>query len=435
MSCIAYHHTYLLTFYTSNQVLYPHYSSLEPRGRLTTGTSFSCASIYYHYSWKVIKQTTLTTVEVMNAVKRQSPLHWRHNDHDGVSNHQPHGCLLNRLFRRRSKKTSKLRVTGLCVGNSPRPVNSPHNGPVTRKMFPFDDVIMSKQRTKLESWWIPCLQQRHGKIPYIWWRHQMETFSALLALYAGNSSVPANSPHKGQWRGALMFSLICAWSNSWANNGDTGDLRRHRAHYDVILMQAAFNTSISPRSSSQLIGNNTYLLSFVFAGAIMSSTAIECIADFSECFLNSKLPWKLKFSYHTTTKKMSLAFLTLWRMSEKVLVKHRFFSIKRKRLSICEGISLIVSLSCKLCNNWVCSNIIEIQRNIFEKQCNHWNPQKGCFTLPCKSKWKYLLVKIRIREICLRKIRTVVFAMRLLLLAKQGGGGGGGVVWTNILPA
>ena len=46
-------------------------------------------------------------------------LQWRHNDHDGVSNHQPHGCLLNRLFRRRSKKTSKLRVTGLCVGNSP----------------------------------------------------------------------------------------------------------------------------------------------------------------------------------------------------------------------------------------------------------------------------------------------------------------------------
>ena len=45
-------------------------------------------------------------------------LHWRHNDHDGVSNHQPYDCLLNRLFRRRSKKTSKLRVTGLCAGNS-----------------------------------------------------------------------------------------------------------------------------------------------------------------------------------------------------------------------------------------------------------------------------------------------------------------------------
>ena len=70
------------------------------------------------------------------------PLHWRHNDHDSVSNHQPHNCLLNRLFRCRSKKTSKPRVTGLCVRNSPGPVNSSHKGPVTRKKFPFDDVIM-----------------------------------------------------------------------------------------------------------------------------------------------------------------------------------------------------------------------------------------------------------------------------------------------------
>ena len=44
---------------------------------------------------------------------------WRHNEHDGVSNHQPHDCLLNLWFRRRSKKTSKLRVIGLCGGNSP----------------------------------------------------------------------------------------------------------------------------------------------------------------------------------------------------------------------------------------------------------------------------------------------------------------------------
>ena len=69
-------------------------------------------------------------------------LRWRHNGRDSVSHHQPHDCLLNRLFRHRSKKTSKLRVTGLCAGNSPGPVNSPHKWPVTRKMFPFDDVIM-----------------------------------------------------------------------------------------------------------------------------------------------------------------------------------------------------------------------------------------------------------------------------------------------------
>ena len=46
-------------------------------------------------------------------------LQWRHNERDDVSNHQPHHCLLNRLFRRRGKKTSKLRVTGLCARNSP----------------------------------------------------------------------------------------------------------------------------------------------------------------------------------------------------------------------------------------------------------------------------------------------------------------------------
>ena len=60
-------------------------------------------------------------------------LQWRHNGRDSVSNHQPHDCLLNCISRSRWQKTSKLCVTGLCVGNSP----------VTRKMFPFDDVTMN----------------------------------------------------------------------------------------------------------------------------------------------------------------------------------------------------------------------------------------------------------------------------------------------------
>ena len=55
----------------------------------------------------------------------QDPLHWRHNRRGSVSNHQTHDCLLSRLFRRRSKKTSKLRATGLCAGNSPVPGEFP----------------------------------------------------------------------------------------------------------------------------------------------------------------------------------------------------------------------------------------------------------------------------------------------------------------------
>ena len=62
---------------------------------------------------------TLCYVSVVCMNDNNIPLRWRHNDHAGVSNHQPHGCLLNRSFMRKSKKTSKLRVTGLCVGNSP----------------------------------------------------------------------------------------------------------------------------------------------------------------------------------------------------------------------------------------------------------------------------------------------------------------------------
>ena len=63
-----------------------------------------------------------------------------------------------------------------------------------------------------------------------WWRHQMETFSALLAICAGNS------PHKGQWLEASMFTLICARINGWVNTREAGDLRRYHAHYDVIVM-------------------------------------------------------------------------------------------------------------------------------------------------------------------------------------------------------
>ena len=69
--------------------------------------------------WRHRFGSTLTQVLACCLTTPIHSLRWRHNGRDDVSNHQPHDCLLNRLFRRRSKKTSKLRVTGLCVGNSP----------------------------------------------------------------------------------------------------------------------------------------------------------------------------------------------------------------------------------------------------------------------------------------------------------------------------
>ena len=64
------------------------------------------------------------------------------------------------------------------------------------------------------------------------WNH----FPGYWPFVLGIHRSPVNSPHKGQWRGALMFSLICTRISGWVNNGEAGDLRRHRAHYDVIIM-------------------------------------------------------------------------------------------------------------------------------------------------------------------------------------------------------
>ena len=83
---------------------------------------------HHELSWWMIcssdiSETPSVAIDLATHTSRVSThrfsLQWRHNGRDSASNHQPHDCLLNRLFRPRSKKTSKLRVTGLCVGNSP----------------------------------------------------------------------------------------------------------------------------------------------------------------------------------------------------------------------------------------------------------------------------------------------------------------------------
>ena len=73
---------------------------------------------------------------------------------------------------------------------------------------------------------------------------------------------PVNSPHKGQWHGALMFSLICVWINDWVNNREAGDLRCYRAHYDVIVMIYALvniiglNNDLPPVQCQAMIWTN-----------------------------------------------------------------------------------------------------------------------------------------------------------------------------------
>ena len=77
------------------------------------------------------------------------------------------------------------------------------------------------------------------------WKH----FPHYWPFVQGIQGSPVNSPHKGQWRGALMFSLICVWINGWGNNREAGDLRRYHAHYDVtVMLPSVIQYSCSPFS-------------------------------------------------------------------------------------------------------------------------------------------------------------------------------------------
>ena len=116
-------------------------------------------------------------------------------------------------------KDSTKSLPVLCEGIHQSPIYSPHDGLIMRKA----------------SW-------RHWRydtfriINTSWWRHKWNHFPRYWPFVRGIHRSPVNSPHKGQWRGALMFSLICTWIDGWVNNREAGDLRRHRAHYEVTVM-------------------------------------------------------------------------------------------------------------------------------------------------------------------------------------------------------
>ena len=90
------------------------------------------------------------------------------------------------------------------------------------------------------SWvWKPWRSCDHDDV--ITWKH----FLCYWPFVRGIHRSPVDSPHKGQWHGALIFSLIWAWTNTWTNNRNAGDLRCHRDHYDVIVICCNLRTYIN----------------------------------------------------------------------------------------------------------------------------------------------------------------------------------------------
>ena len=100
-----------------------------------------------------------------------------------------------------------------------------------------------------------------------WWRHQMEKkFPRYWPFVRGIHRSPVNSLHNGQWRGALVFSLICVWINSWANAGEAGDWRRYHAQYDVTVMWPLAARYCDVRETSSYINNLEMTRSRVCSG-------------------------------------------------------------------------------------------------------------------------------------------------------------------------
>ena len=152
----------------------------------------------------------------------QNALRWRHNEHGDVSNHRRLDCLFNRLSRRKSKKIWKLRVSGLCERNLPMNGGFPWQSASSAETVSIwwrQNVKQNKTFANLSRctisrrWWIWCqcivwgtwvvsfkvwvfafIMLNDQCDLYPWWRHQVETFSALLALCARNSPVTGEFP-------------------------------------------------------------------------------------------------------------------------------------------------------------------------------------------------------------------------------------------------
>ena len=117
----------------------------------------------------------------------------------------------------------------ICIGNLP--IIGSDNGLVallapSHYLSQCWNIVNLNLRNKLH--W--NFNRNHDDV--IKWKH----FPRNWPFVWGIRRSPVNSPPKGQWYGALMFSLICAWINAWVNNCEAGDLRHHHAHYHVIVM-------------------------------------------------------------------------------------------------------------------------------------------------------------------------------------------------------
>ena len=134
------------------------------------------------------------------------------------------------------------------------------------------------------------------------WNH----FPCNWPFVRGIHRSPVNSPHKGQWRGALMFTLICVWINDWVNNPEAGDLRRYRAHYDVIVMRPRFTAPNYTRTCTYIAGDRSKL----FGVHVTCYTRIHQVHGPRIRSVPTKYNIEVKHEHHRTVLDSVWAFCT-----------------------------------------------------------------------------------------------------------------------------
>ena len=160
--------------------------------------------------------------EVFLLTMESNPLQWRHMS-----------IMTCQITAISTVCTSKLRITVSLWGKPPVTAGFPSERTVNAESVSWCHRKLEATRTVLHYPILHCSSGMHlTHDDVINWKHFPRYWPFVWEIHRS----PVNSPHKGQWRGALMFSLICVWINGWVNNREAGDLRRYRAHYHATVM-------------------------------------------------------------------------------------------------------------------------------------------------------------------------------------------------------
>ena len=238
----------------------------------------------------------------------------------------------------------------------------------------------------LRSWWFQGFRLHDDVIK---WQH----FLRYRPFVWGIHRSPVNSPHKGQWRGVLMFSLIFARINGWVNTGEAGDLRRNRCHYDVIVMVSP-NVLVPIRPRTQFNLSNAgpvYIcipaLTWRHNGQsrVWNHQRIDCL--FNRLFrLTSKKKVKARVRNAET--------IFIWWRHHAVVFYHVFYHVSlagRYLITFCSPDDVIQSNSRNLTALWMLMKISITSQTIiwiisWVKRCKFWEKNVKChFSIHCAS--------------------------------------------------